>query len=552
MMKRLPHIALAALTLLLTLPASAPGREDTARLTFRKSFSHGSRVHAYRIRPGDTLSTIVTRTYGEIAYREKLAYFKQILRLNPDLKNIDRIYPDQLVLLPSAAPSVYGVVPSADAHSIRAQKGDTIYKILRRELNVREEALPRALEALKKINPAIGNPDRILPGQDIRLPVFDLAPAGPPPPGDGQVLETVAPLSMPSQAALTADWTTTLRAVIARLKGTVTTTGHYYLPLPNAGQITIDCATTPVVELPDGSVVFLDRNGRVPEVVKKTVRQHWKTHSWVRIREEDPLPIVLQNVLRASSTFVMKRNARIISVGDGFKIAIRPDWLITEQPASGAGPFTWALYTDLTREDLLPDAVRLYLERFGLPVIELLGNGHAAVPQKVLPPPQDVPILKSSDAADLVESLCAALGLRTRRNVSVQVFSPAEDGFNLTVEGDLLVDWNGRTWMFRSKKLPEEFAVALRKKNIHYTPLPVGAGKVTTVIQALGFMQIPYSTGLFPLFRSPGDGPSRITVQLTALKIEVGRQTLYLTESEIDPRLYGWLNDGREVRIVRL
>ncbi len=550
-MKRVPHIALAALTLLLILPASPQGREDTARLTFRKSFSTAPKVNAYRIRSGDTLSTIVARTYGADTYRGKLPYFKQILRLNPDLKNINRIYPGQLVLIPSPEPSVYRDTQRAEERAIRAQKGDTLYKILRRELNVPEEALPRALEALRRINPGIGNPDRILPGQGIRLPASDPDPAGRAAPADDRIQETAAPPSTSSPEVLPADRTTALRDVITRLKGTVTTTGHYYLPLPDAGQITIDCAVTPVVELPDGCVVFLDRNGRVPESVKKTVRQHWKTHSWVRFREEDPLPVVLQGILRSSSAFAMKQNTRILSVGDGLKISIRPDWMITRQPASGARPLAWALCTDLGREDLLPAAIRLYLERVGLPVIELLGNGQTAVPQRALPPPADVQILKSSDAMDLLQSLCTALGLRTRRNAPVQVFSPAEDGFNLEVEGDLLVEWNGRTWMFRSKKLPEEFAVALRKKDIHYAPLPAGAGKVATVTQALGFMQIPYSTGLFSLFRSPEDGPGRITVQLTALKIEAGRQTLYLTESEIDPRLYGWLNDVRKVRIIR-
>ena len=53
----------------------------------------------YRVEGGDTLSTIIKRYYGNIPPDRQQAIINRIQANNPDIKNPDRIYPDQLIRL---------------------------------------------------------------------------------------------------------------------------------------------------------------------------------------------------------------------------------------------------------------------------------------------------------------------------------------------------------------------------------------------------------------------------------------------------------------------
>ena len=42
------------------------------------------------------------------------------------------------------------------------------------------------------------------------------------------------------------------------MNGSLITAGKYYIPISEVGQVTIDCSTIPIVEMDDGSSIFLD------------------------------------------------------------------------------------------------------------------------------------------------------------------------------------------------------------------------------------------------------------------------------------------------------
>ena len=53
------------------------------------------------------------------------------------------------------------------------------------------------------------------------------------------------------------------------MNGSMMTTGRYVIPLPEIGQISIDCEMIPVIEFDDGSVVLMDFKGQMPEKRQK-------------------------------------------------------------------------------------------------------------------------------------------------------------------------------------------------------------------------------------------------------------------------------------------
>ena len=76
-----------------------------------------------------------------------------------------------------------------------------------------------------------------------------------------------------------------IRPVIGRMRGAVTATGSYFIPLQETTQITIDCSQIPVVELDDGTTVLLDYGDRLSENLKGLIRQSGKNYAFLTAEE---------------------------------------------------------------------------------------------------------------------------------------------------------------------------------------------------------------------------------------------------------------------------
>jgi len=64
-------------------------------------------------------------------------------------------------------------------------------------------------------------------------------------------------------------------------------------------------------------------------------------------------------------------------------------------------------------------------------------------------------------------------------------------------------------------------------------------------------MEIPFTTGRFPLILAPEGTKRRITADLPAMKIKDGNRVVYLTDLDMDRTLYGWLNKQGGINIIR-
>ena len=100
------------------------------------------------VRSGDTLSGIAARNNVGL---------DALLAANPQIRNPDLIYPGQTVRLPAG-----GGGGGGGGGEVTVRSGDTLSGIAARN--------GVALDALLAANPQIGNPDRIFPGQTVRLP----------------------------------------------------------------------------------------------------------------------------------------------------------------------------------------------------------------------------------------------------------------------------------------------------------------------------------------------------------------------------------------------
>ena len=125
----------------------------------------------YTVKWGDSLNTIAMRCGITIL---------ALLDANPGITNPNRIFAGQRLNIPSGTPPP---PPAPGPATYVVKRGDTLGTIAYR--------FHTTVAALMKANPLIGNPNRIYPGQVIKLPV---TPEPPTPPGPPSFTRVQVPL----------------------------------------------------------------------------------------------------------------------------------------------------------------------------------------------------------------------------------------------------------------------------------------------------------------------------------------------------------------------
>lgn len=554
----LPLLILAALLPLLVFAAPLPDREGTARLVFRqRAGTPDSRL--YVVQKGEWLAGIV-RSQLET---EQIPY-ALIRRLNPQIRNLNRIYPGQRIRLPIVERGTPPALPPESAPSrpdgppqggYRIQPGDSLGQVLQEELHVPPEELLSTYERVRRLNPALADPQKLPPGETLNLPAglahrkpepASPLPASPPPPA--------AATAAPAATSVAQGWLELLRPILARMNGTLLTAGNYIIPLDGNSQLSTDCALLPVVELDDGTTLLLDFRSLLSESVRALIRRSWPTHHLLPVGElGDPLTC-LRGIVGRSSHYGMTRSLEPLRLLTSPELLFYPDWIIQARPAAGRAPYRQALLLLQEGEEPLRADLLNVLKKSGLIVTEISAG-------TVMPPPAaQAPASPPSPGADLsglkgtalAERLLTLLGATAvRHRVDVPLFDVARDGFQLSITADLIVERGAKKFLLHAKRLPEQFVGMLRQAGMTYVfcdPLQGGRPAIENLLAGL---EIPFASGHFS-FRIPETGTRpRLTISFAALRAVDGSEPFYLSDFSPPPEVEALFSNRRWGRIIR-
>jgi len=307
--------------LLLAWPAvSLWAAEGTVHLTFQKAVPGNDNKQVYVIKSGDSVVRIL-RKLGWGASRYRL-----IRQLNPHITDLNRIYPGQKLIL--TRPGEQG--GASEVSNYTTKEGDSITRIIISELHTDPSEAVGILRLIKQLNPEITDFNKIYPGQIIRIPRGQLPAAAP-----VKSAEVKKPPVLKSPPA-TDTYVPVIRQVIEQFNGKVTTSGNHYISLPESGQITVDCAIVPIVDLGEGTTIMLDHGKRMPDVLAGIIQASWKNYHLVRIAGDQGIASVLQEIFLASPSFLMVKVEKPLSSDDTAPVQPSLDWLITRKSSSGS------------------------------------------------------------------------------------------------------------------------------------------------------------------------------------------------------------------------
>jgi hypothetical protein len=165
-------------------------------------------------------------------------------------------------------------------------------------------------------------------------------------------------------------------------------------------------------------------------------------------------------------------------------------------------------------------------------------------------PPLSIPHLRSTTNMDLCVDLLSIFNLQPSRNVDMKIFDQNRDGFNLSINADLLIKQGNKRTMFHAKQLPPQFIDILRGNGIEPIELTEKDSRRTTIERTLHGIGVSYSPGTFSFPVPEQVGKPRGIIRFPAIRVTVDRSFRHLIDFDMDQDLYQLLHQQWEVNLI--
>ncbi|MBW2318896.1 MAG: LysM peptidoglycan-binding domain-containing protein, partial [Deltaproteobacteria bacterium] len=397
----------------------------------------------YKVKPGDYVSKIVTARLGVSWNEIPSDYFKTFKRLNPDMENIDLIYPGQTVRIPELSTYKQSTTrpgstppekellaqaiptPTGEIDGI-AQPGASAPSPVEAVPAVEEVTLPKpeGLSAPKPENAALveGSPGKTIEDEvegasytqpkaissaDIVLSEAKISKVATAPPPiiakeerlpvqsetQEEIFTKIARPKLPVQLSVKGRttrekiaklgskklrspqrprWQGFVSKVAAELGGRLLSSGYCYFPRKEKKDVPLDLGRFPVIELKSGRHVLLETETALPRGLEEAVRNSWKDMAVIRVDRDAEKLAVLDKVFRGLFGSAVKKHILIPPLDDGVQVALRGDWVFSQQENKDNRPTYYSVTAIETSEEYTPVSAVKYLTKKGIRIIDIL------------------------------------------------------------------------------------------------------------------------------------------------------------------------------------
>jgi len=419
---------------------------------------------------------------GQISRADYPRFLGIFKRINPDIRDIDKIYPGRRILIPlkilppgtlagqSSGRVTLPIIMISDlpdlmrenssVYEVRA--GDTVWDlIVKRFGGLHRKEYMKLKELVKRMNPELADINRIDVGQKIRIPessvrntlwydaIFDAAgrirekpekapPSVPSGKAQRRPSEADAPVGPPSDHAEAASNSnsnsasaqsgtkrpapppTSVYAKAARiLNADLIDKGAFFFPRQGMPDYRLDLARTPVMELPGGLRLLFDSRGGIPEAAMKAVRKHWRDISVIR---PGKAPTVRTLFHRICPLIDMDGCSNKVEFSDGgIAVTVRGEYIYDRPGGDGRTCLTFIQ----NEKKKTPAAIRRYLGHHWIEVEDWINRSGRFAPahEKTRNPApfvaDNVRSITAGSPSGFVRQFLNLLGYEFRSNVEI-------------------------------------------------------------------------------------------------------------------------------------
>lgn len=336
-----------------------------------------SYYEVHTVAEGESLWRIFSRkaSFSPSDFGSMLREFR---RTNPDVADPGRLKPGQQISIPTL-PAARASVPEAGKTALHnVMKGETLSGILH-ERGVAAADLPRYMDAVKALNEAVRDVNRIYAGKAILLPEegYFTAEAGPASPAVAALTKEVPPESAaepveaarpeaqlagplpplpaapavaiapeggkpePPKKAETPEtpakppYKGLLADFVAGLGERWIDRGTLYLPVPPGGEVVLNLEEYPVVRFSNGTQALIDFRGALPARIRELVEETWKGYRVVSMDGAQEAGEMIRRLLRVSGYHSVKEGfSSPLVIGEGVSVALPARWVVLRTPQS--------------------------------------------------------------------------------------------------------------------------------------------------------------------------------------------------------------------------
>jgi LysM repeat protein len=454
--------------------------------SFQKSFMGFSSLEEenlenYVVKPGDSISEVVMSKYKMppgYLYNE---YLDLVQRFNPTMKNVDFIYPNQVIRLPIYLPEIVKM-PIEKPPELQQEK-----KI-----------------ALKKTEPVV------------------TAPAQKPP-------ET---LSLCRE----------LRDIFDLIGEEWVESGEQFIPLKSGGHVNLKADSFPTLNLRNGRMLIIDLHNELPEEITKLIESDWDAYKIVRFAPHDNLKAALDKVFAASGYHDLLRSGERLKLRSDIEITLAGDWVIIPQKAAGETPESIITLNLIGNPaERTPMVVRRYLKRLGIRVIDYPDLALTENPEQEAPP-EKIPLDKGS-RFPLPTLILDLVGQPFSREVKIPVYHSGETSFNLIVHADLFFNRGGSDCIIDTTGLSPDITELLAKHQFRVLTLAGEKDPRKSTELVLDFLEVEFDAKPHDFLVSSRDKSRNITLTVKGISFsDKDNREILATDAILPAEVVAFLN----------
>lgn len=411
---------------------------------------------ARRVAKGDTIIGYLKKmgVPYHLIYQE---YLRMVKRLNPHIKNLDLIYPGQVVYIPPFEPG-----KAAKPAPTTAQKAE-------------REPTGRVLAERKPVEMEPEEERRPAPPQSAEL--------------GAEKEDEDLPLVEPWRRSLAG----TAGEVAERLGGRYVDEGKHYIPLYKQGQITLDARLFPMVEFKGIVRVIIDLKARLPEDLVDTLSGRYRRYQIVTVEPGETVKSILGKVLPLLGRVVPSSPEEPYTVSRSVGLEAVADWVVELEAEPGKAREVAVVSVAALEEEVVDPDLSSYLDSLGIEVLDVLAGGEkgpevfggrGGSPDGAV---ETVDLKKASPAAVAAE-LLGLLGVTYFARKELELQSEDEAGFSVTVEPDVLFERGGESYILDYGRLSPSIVKILKKNGYILLSLPPDIGPEDNIKEILGFL----------------------------------------------------------------
>ncbi|MDY6854251.1 MAG: LysM peptidoglycan-binding domain-containing protein [Thermodesulfobacteriota bacterium] len=509
--------------------------------------------------------------------------------LNPDITNTDLVHPGQKILFPLIEETEKPLItpsslpPSFTFEEYTVKKGQTLSTILNKDYNIsRSQIYNQYLKLICDLNTDITDPNLIYANQKVYIPVHKTTTKKERKLAKKKVKKSLitkkinnkngptafegakweegsikAGIRMPIIAEYNPNtFKDTIGKFFKDIGGDYINKGNYYIPIAGGGELTLDTAAFPVVEMKSGKKVILDYNDELPARMEELIESNWEKYKVINVKGEDAIESILYKVVPQLGPYSMKKGDIPIELKEKIITKIWTDWVITEQQSSPQKDRIFAVNILRKGKKGTPPAVKDYIESRGVSIIDLsfTEDNKLSGNQKKGSIPRfekEVDFLDSSTNKDLISGLLSLINQPFSKDVQIPLQKADSKSFKMGVTVDISMEKGDDTYLISLKDLSDNLIKILDEKGFKVLNIKSNEASETVITQVLHFLGFQFSFSVFEFDTAKKGDSQNIKFIIPGFLIDYNDSSrILLTHATLDKNLNYFLHEKR-IKVIR-